>query len=598
MSTTTIAPTTTIGIADALVAVGAVVVDPHLATAALQRSTSPLAPVRHAASIKDVAFFSTLPPVLLSSDYHVSSNKLFGGTQASKWKDAAYCPGKFPKSADRVVHGAAIFDHNTKTYVAVFYSTRNFGGVDDGVTLVAHVHGAPLPELESDLFDGLREVSRLEQVWLGHEMAEHTKKMRANMGAMMRAGGIATMPDFLIDGNYHLVRDSLPWLHFRSPLNDFEASKIRRALEDEIFQQEGGGALSFVPFCKTGLVDERAVNFKTVFDMAAQEPAGTLDDPKLAETLDSVLTNRGRLHAMVGVAVELLGGVSSAPSTLDLANLESIELDFAELLESNDDTSAAAADAADTLQTLTGMICNCGVVSPTQISTAATGHSSVLEKVAIATFAASDVVFAFKDLGVSRETPAMEACMKLAGRVRATQAMLVITLDNAYHIGRMTLANSVMKRDVCSPYDASRLVACPWVTIILYSEHGWFTLDCSLVQRDLLTVTEKIRETFKASPAPPPRPTAPTALTAMPESAAMSESVEELRKEMNARFDRLMTTLFDTNRIPASAPTAAAAAAPPPPPPDKDSSIMSSLRATTRTLERLTGRKRTAKDAS
>ena len=110
--------------------------------------------------------------------------------------------------------------------------------------------------------------------------------------------------------------------------------------------------------------------------------------------------------------------------------------------------------------------------------------------------------------------------------------MLIIDLSPSYHIKEMRLVNSAVDIELEGLDEAARLLACPWVTVVTHrtatdAEQGWFTIDASLVQRDLLQVTDKVRETFGAAPAAPPKP------------AATPESVDQLRRDMNDRLEKL-----------------------------------------------------------
>ena len=82
------------------------------------------------------------------------------------------------------------------------------------------------------------------------------------------------------------------------------------------------------------------------------------------------------------------------------------------------------------------------------------------------------------------------------------------------------------------------------------AEQGWFTLDTSLIQRDLLTVTDKVRETFGLAPAAVPKP------------AASPESVDQLRRDFNERLEKLEKTVGEVKTARAApAPLAPAARA-------------------------------------
>ena len=216
---------------NALVALGPHMIDQSAMTEEIGRNESPLVPVCHAACVQDRAFFDTLPPMMLHDDYHVSANKLYGGTEASKIADAAYRAGPFIEvpANNRNYHGGAVFDLNGRTYPVVIYSTRNTFRNGE-MAVIAHVYNAPLSELEADLFDDRKPISNVERKWLGDECAATHRRNLMHMRAIMREAGLGAMPGFLLDGDYHLVRGALPWLHFREPRTEQETTMLDDAL--------------------------------------------------------------------------------------------------------------------------------------------------------------------------------------------------------------------------------------------------------------------------------------------------------------------------------------------------------------------------------
>ena len=583
-----------LSLTSALVTLGPNLVDQCEAVSDVGRSASCLAPVKHAASIKDSSFFSNLPPMLLHDDYHVSASKLYGGTEASKIADAAYRQGPFNevKRCERHVHGALLFDCGGVAYPVLVYTVDAFRGER---AVVAHIYSAPLAELEADLFDDRKPVSSLEDKWLGGS-AQGAHNMRMHMGAHLRAGGLATMPGFLLTDNYHLVRGALPWLHFRCAANTAEIAKLKEALLAALAfcdHVDGEGqewsALGTVDNAMGIMANRKIV---TVFDrcpdpylwvprkVTAQTAESTTTWKPFYDRLcihDSDLTNGG---LTLDAAVEILYSMGSAILGRSSFRGEAPELPYPEVDESSD---MARARVGDTLHTLTAMVRTCGVLSPTRIGS---GVLSDVEKIAAATFAASDAVLAFRDVNSWKtrsedhsECSSIIGCVNMAARIKEPHAMLVIDLDNVYGIKSMRLINSVINTEIPQMAEAARLIACPWVTAVVHrtaldSEQGWFTLDTSLVQRDMLTVTDKVRETFGAAPARPPK------------DAATPESVNKLRTDLSERLDKMDKTIAEVKTVRQVVPPAPKA------PTREDSQTVLSLRAAVLTLERLTGKKR------
>jgi len=594
--------TTSPTVAAALVSIGPKLLDEATSAADIGRSKSYVAPLRHAAAIKDASFFSGLPPMLLHDDYHVQASKLYGGTDASKIADAAYRQGPFNeiKRHDREIHGALLFDINGSTYPALVYGANPFRGER---TMVVHVYNAPLPQLEADLFDSRKHVSALERKWLGDAPAASAQKMRFHMGAVMRESGLGTMPGFLLNGDYHLVRGGLPWLHLRAATNDAEEAILTDALLAALayceHTDESGGS-HWGPLNDLEAIEAMSgAHLITVFDRC-EDPYEWVPRKVTAETAATTASWQPFLDRMKEQETLITEGARPRARTL-LCALAASMLDVKELpdgvnraldefempdIEEASEMARARNNRNTTIHHLTAMVRTSGVVSPTRVGFATFAPNS-LEKVAAATFAASDAVLAFRDVDGwvhrSRDESVHDAitwCTRMAGRIKEPQAMLIIDTGHAHCIKTMQLVNSAVNVEVKTMGDAARLIACPWVTVVMHrtandNQAGWFTLDASLVPRDLLTVTDKVRDTFGAAPARQPKP------------AASPEALEQLRREVIEKFETVNKSINELKTLRAAAPVQPRA-----PPVASESHTMLSLRASVLTLERLTGVKR------
>ena len=610
---------------NALVALG-----PHMTNSCelvkhVGRSENPLVPVQHSAAVQDSNFFSMLPPILLSDDYHVTANRLYGGTEPSKYEDAAYRAGPSSEvgSHQRTYHGGAILELNGKTYPVLIYSTRfdandQIGFRGGKAALIAHIYEAPLCELEADLVDSSRPVSNLERKWLRDECVDSLRNCRLHMGSVMRGSGLQLMPGFLLNGDYHLVRGALPWLHFREPRTDHEVAVLGDAIaaammydENHVYAEQEPEAR---PFDLSSIYGPHGADtlLLTVFDRCEQKYAWV---PKLVTTKSAeetlswkpfleklqrirgtqglVFTTRvGCRTLILGLAMYLLGSYWRPPSdnssegASDRSYLNKYPL--VELEESSDMEKEAR---PFTLHTLTAMVRTAGMVSPTRIGMASMAPNS-LEKVAAATFAASDAVLAFRDVDGWRTQKRDSAvhcsvtwATNMAARIKEPNAMLIMDLDSVYEIKSIHLVNSAINIQLKCLDEVARLIGYSWVTVVMHRRAndgaaGWFTLDTSLVQRDLLLVTDSVRRTFGAAPSMPPKP------------AATPESVEQLRKDLKAGLDVLHKAIMEVKSIrmtpqPALAPS-------PAPLPSVESNTVSVYRMACHELKRLSVKKRKA----
>jgi len=523
-----------------------------------QGQFSPLALVRTSAMAGQKSFFSKLPPMLLHEDARPTANKLYGGARTSPVEHAAFRAGRFDDislAEGCTVLGAALFDLNDRSYPVLLYEHRKGGKGGKGASVVvAHAYEAPLAELEAQLFDERVPTTPLEARWLGTELAETTRRLRLATGAYQRSCGLSSMPGMLLTGDFHLVRPGiLPWLHFRGPRTDHERDVL---LETVAAGLASCPAHSCAPVEWQDELDapSGAQRLLTVFDRARAPVGGAPAPPTDAERL----VQGSRWGRLVDVARGILGvrdGHAHGRARELLA--DSPALPVRELEEASDMARVAPAKI---LSTLTGMVTACGVVGLSRIGLVH-GHAA-LEKIAATAFVASDAVLAFRDVDdralsstsstsststSSSTSRSLVGCKNMAGRIDEPQAMLIIDLDLDYGVSEATLINSALAQPVGALDEMARLIACPWVVVVLHREAadglpGWLALDTSLVARDKLRVTEQVRVVRLASGAAPAWPAAavkppplPLPLPPPPPPAAL----EQLRSDVNERLERV-----------------------------------------------------------
>lgn len=578
---------------------------PQLVEAPVTSQSRLHAALQFAAHMGDGSFFSSLPPVLMHDDARSTANKLYGGIRASPVPNAEYRAGAFDgvtRNA-RTYHGGAFFDLNGGSHLALIYSTNSWDNTAGSRALVAHVYEAPLAELEGQLYDDRIGVSPLERAWQPNGLSSTTHSLRFHVGAKLREGGLGTMPGFLLTGDYHLVRGALPWLHLRAPKTDYECERLTNALIAATVHDPSVGETA--PLVDPVVYTEEADatrSIHTVFDRCADPGKWVVDcvTPAAAEATQAwapflerknnilpdiekcVQASRSRI--LLGVAAVLLKSArgSELPS-----------VGVSDLIEVSE---MGRAPPPHTIHTLSSMVRTCGVVSLTRIGGSAMNS---FEKVAMATFAASDAVLAFRDVSSWKdqepdraESNALIGCKNMATRIKEPGAMLIIELDVVQAVTRMTLLNSAISQTIQCFDEAARLMTYPWVTVVVHRQPqtdgagGWFTMNASLVRCDLLEVTAQVRLTFGLAPA------------AVPKAAASPESVEKLGKDLADRLEKLEKAVADMKTMRATAPapkqpTAVVSTAAPTPAP---SHTELSLRATVAQLQMLTGIKRGAEE--
>ena len=122
----------------------------------------------------------------------------------------------------------------------------------------------------------------------------------------------------------------------------------------------------------------------------------------------------------------------------------------------------------------------------------------------------------------------------------------------------------------CIP--ATLLTLCAFVVFCASITSGWVAcLDATLVTRDVLCVTDAVRKGYETVPVAQP---APTAAAAPPSS----RELETLRKDVNARLEKIETT---KNNTPTNTHTAT----------EPDSTVVTQLKASVKTLRTLLGKR-------
>lgn len=531
---------------------------------------SPLSVVRQASLVADKTLFSQLPPMLLHEDPRPTANKLYGGAHTSPVEHAAYRAGTFDGAplSDCVILGAALFDLNDRAYPVLLYEHRK----DEVCTIVAHVYQAPLAELEAQLFDERIAPTPFESRWFGEELAQTTHRLRLATGGYLRSGGLASMPGMLLTGDCHLVRPGvLPWLHFRGPKTDHERDTLVETVTAGLSVHATHGNPAPIEWQDEIDAQSGQQRLLTVFDRCAIKPSAELAS---AEAMQKRAPDVEKLvqQSLWGRLVDVARGillVNDGKPHLHARDLLSASLPLPELEEAS---AMARAPPALTLNRLTGMVKTCGVTGLTSLDQSGRHSQSSLEKIAAATFAASDAVLAFRDVSVQNAAGHPDAgCIDMATRIDEPQAMLVVRIDAGYEVQKAHLVNSALCHEIRNFDEMARLVAYPWVTVVVHrlpspDERGaWFLFDTSLVDRDKLRVTDQVRKTFGAAPAKPPPP------------AASPEALEQLRTDMNSRLERLEAQ-FKEGGAPSSASQPAA---------PTESALAKSVRANVQILTRL-----------
>ena len=434
-----------------------------------------------AAYTGDRGFFKPLPAMLTHTDPRASSNKLYGGTRSSPVEFAAYRPGAFadiPHGQERVYHGAAMYDINSVAYPVLIYTATVYGHQ----TLVCHAYNAPLAMLEAELFNGATEASPLERARARKESVAHTaNKMRLHCGAFLKSGGLATMPGMLLTGEYHLVRPGiLSFLHLRAPKTAHEAVRCTDALIAAVAYDTNLGQ---TPPRLDSAVTPASTRALAVFDRCSHpyhwvaervceamlvdaegKPKNDHWRPFLERKNEArprcdaaVLKSSNQLYCLMAKRFMQL------PVDTDMAKY--VTALAADLEEPRESTDMERQNWPGSFAATTAMLQGVGQVGLLRVDSSANLGSH--EKVAAATFVASDAVLAWRDLQTWEDTSNDEtrsdsiiACQRMAQRIAEPQAMMVVDLDRGLGIKSVHLINSAINHELVAPRRDRALHGC------------------------------------------------------------------------------------------------------------------------------------------
>lgn len=520
------------------------------------------------ASLSNKEMFQDLPPVLMHADPRANANKLYGGSRPSPVPHAAYQPGVWGGAPwnERIYFGVALFDLNGESHLAALYTVES--------TLVCHVYGAPLAELESQLFDVRRPVSLIEKAWLGEPLGNTLRDLRVATGAYLRSQGFGTFPGFLLTGDHHLVRPGvLPLLHLRGYKTDLERERVEQMLFSLLAIQ--GTADGSAPRCELGETFINVSNVITVFDSCGV-PEKDLALPDGADQHIYKMLEVSRCRLMYLVAGYI---VQPWNDKLDEATANAAEVMHANVLtvELAQVSEMARAEKHMTLSSITrvvGMCCATGVELIVSIGSMA----ELVERVSTRLFELSDVVLATRDLVTTVEKEprswahdAFVAIENMARRVASPQVVLIIETDSCHVVGKMKVVNCDTLTEITTVETATRLLFCPWVSALIMhtgadANRSVYTINTRTVERDQLRVTEAIRKAHTAAPSKHSRP------------IASPGDVDQLRRDINTRLDTMVGSIkaLPVVEVVPSAPL-----------PRAESPAVASLRESTTILKRL-----------
>jgi len=557
-----------------------------------------------AAFLRNEAFFAPdlLPPVLLHTSGRVNANWLYGGTRTSPVADAGYKPGKFDLFGRRRHHrqliGAAFLQISSDRAVpALLYRLEEEQG---GPTIVAHIFSAPLAELEAQLGDPDGAATPFEKaLTYGNTLAEHQQQLRVATCAYMREGGLAALPGFLINGDYHLLRPGLvAMLRLRSPDTDLELEILERvcmtALHHHLHGLAGEQCLGPSPIVSE---DERleAHRFLAVFDAcedefeylnrASEESMNSsfsqARDYKTARWSDAAKLARRQVVAPLAAAL-LNHGPTAVKADMEQIAFVANSASKYELGEASEMTRAADAawlrrlTTAHRMSELLGM-CP-GASRLRHMAPSAIGHdflvqwtNQVFDGAVEAELAAREVEF-WSDDEDNASILGDNALERVARRVDEPNAMLVFKLRAGQTIDSIKLISSCTCVDKIGMQEAVRLLSFPWVVPVATNNsfdnpRGLMTIEQPRVVRDKLKVTDATRLRFGAKPKPA---VSPEDLAAF--KREMLEKMRAVTRELSALADAVIAR-------PPSAP-----APPPPAPASKARPPSATSRALTETV--------------
>ena len=521
--------------------------------------------VRAQAAMGNKRLFNKLPPMLLHQDPRSSGNKLYGGTKPPAVPDAGYVPGTWTGISrhERAYVGVALFDLNNRAYPVLVYT----GSIDGKKTLVCHVHDAPLAELESQLFDTGASASAVENEWLGEQLASTLGNVRKSTGAYLRSQGADVFPRFLVNSDYHVVRPGvLPLLHLRAAGTDHERDRVEQALFAALAAD--GDA---VPVADTSVLPFDVDGFLTVFDTC---PVPCEERYKVlvgTEALIWKLVDSSRHRLAYLVAAAIVEGADADTGGVHALACAAQDADEADLVEASEMARASQPMNLNAITRVAALRSTTGV----ELVASCVVARDFMERVAGRLFAAHDAVLAVRDIDT---TDVVSALVTTFRRVAFPSAVLLVETNDEHLVQRIRLINSEVHEKLASVDSAARLVECPWVSIlVLHTDEvkklSAYTVNCNVVTRDALTVTEAVRRAHGAAPA---------------QSGPSSYEFNQLRRDLNQRLEAITAAAASAAR---TAPPAVAAApsAPPVAPPSQsaESPTVASLRESVAILRRL-----------
>ena len=231
-----------------------------------------------------------LPPILLNDiNPEPIGNFLYGSTVTT---DASnnYQFGQFELPSNYGVVGVAMVNvaPGFSRPASILYADN---------TLFLQVCNCPFAQMEDELF--YRAPTKLETNWIS---IESVPTLRAKIGAELHSENRLT--DAVFDGNYHLIRGSMPFLHLRHTQSAIEEHLLRMELSRHDAQ-----TVIEMPY--------EITDFKTIFESGPGHSSNIGDEDQL-DALEPFLTR---------LAMQLLGIDSSADEVTDFIQEERVALE-------------------------------------------------------------------------------------------------------------------------------------------------------------------------------------------------------------------------------------------------------------------------------
>ena len=521
-----------------------------------------------AAATGDIAAFDSLPPILMHASEMPSAQQLWGVSHTCPVEHASYKTGPPPPvSQNQTLLGAVVMTLHKQPHPALLFK--------DGDRIVARVYDVPMAALEAELYAQRQSTSVLEVKWKGSGLAISHAAVIASTGVVMQSSGIAHTPGYLCTNSkesYHLVRPGpIPFLYMQTPKTDHEVELVEKLLHAEFIEMsqpnEGGPNRSKrIPDARTAESVKDQVNalrgdryqLETIFDRRPHP--GMTRVAKDGNANHAVLATKfTRVPALITAMVAVINHKKSSHyGEAMLGKVQEVVEEIA-TKELGSVSAAMRQRSTNTLAFLTS--CSPRLCTVRRLGNAGIGQAYVI---ASAIFAASDVGLAVRELSCSVDessSSVLGMMWNMARRVDEISAILCIELGAGRDIRSLKLINSCIdyELDVDS---AARFLNCPWVVSVVHltsaqDPDGFFTIESTGVERDMLKVCDSVRKTYgleaqRSVRPPPPPPAAP--------SADYSE------------FDKRLKSLEDVSKIfqhlaklpaAASMPSTSTAAAPP-----------------------------------